>query len=76
VRTATAWSCALTSSSFLGRLDGLALVMGGMKGYVLFLYPGDFSWRKIGVCLLSWFAIENGHVLPSLGVGAEFLSRV
>jgi len=47
-----------------------------MEGYVLFLYPGDFSWREIGVCLLSWFAIENGHVLPSLGVRAELMSRV
>jgi len=63
VRTATAWSCALTSSSFLGRLDGLASAMGEREGGVLFFYPGDFSWRDIGICLLAWFPIKNGHLL-------------
>jgi hypothetical protein len=56
VRTATAWSCAEISSSFLGRLcqwkEGRSL---------LFFYPGNLTGREVCVCFLSRFAVEDGH---------------
>ena len=58
MRTATAWSCEETSSSFLGRLN---VSMRFYCGDGLFLDPGDLSGSEVRVCFCAWFAVEYRH---------------